>query len=73
MQDYHKQNEASPSWNPGADYSRDAQGSRSAGQKESSSGLKNDLKLPPGMETPKGGGAVRGIGEKTEINPVNGS
>lgn len=37
------------------------------------SGLKNNLKLPGGIEMPKGGGAIRGIGEKTEVNPVTGS
>jgi len=38
-----------------------------------SSGIKNSLKVPGGIELPKGGGAIRGIGEKAEVNPVTGS
>ena len=38
-----------------------------------SSALKNSLNAPGGIELPKGGGAIRGIGEKAEVNPVNGS
>ncbi len=38
-----------------------------------SSGIKNSLNVPGGIELPKGGGAIRGIGEKAEVNPVNGS
>jgi len=37
------------------------------------SALKNSLHAPGGIELPKGGGAIRGIGEKAEVNPVNGS
>lgn len=41
--------------------------------KEGSSGIANNLKLPQTIEMPKGGGAIRGIGEKAEVNPVTGS
>ncbi|PLX07649.1 MAG: toxin, partial [Marinilabiliales bacterium] len=37
------------------------------------SSLKNSLKAPGGIELPKGGGAIRGVGEKAEVNPVTGS
>jgi hypothetical protein len=35
-----------------------------------SSAIKNSLHAPGGIELPKGGGAIRGIGEKAEVNPV---
>ena len=33
----------------------------------------NTLHTPNGIELPQGGGAIHGIGEKTQVNPVNGT
>src|SRR6266850_7681562 len=44
---------------------------RELGQTETSSGL--TLTAPPTISLPKGGGAIRGIGEKFAANPVTGT
>jgi hypothetical protein len=41
-------------------------------QQETNSGIQN-LVLPPAISLPKGGGAIRGLGEKFAANPVTGT
>src|SRR4051794_31142096 len=45
----------------------------SDGQSEAQSGSNNTSPAPPSVSLPKGGGAIRGIGEKFAANPVTGS
>src|SRR5258708_18252515 len=44
---------------------------KEAGQTETSGG--SSLTAPPTISLPKGGGAIRGMGEKFAANPVNGT
>ena len=41
--------------------------------KAQSSNEENNLSSPPAINLPKGGGAIRGIGEKFSVNPVTGT
>src|SRR5262245_3748781 len=43
------------------------------GQSETQSGSSSGSSAPPSVSLPKGGGAIRGIGEKFAANPVTGT